>query len=659
MADLKAQLEIGADASGVEVAVGKAKRAINSLGVAVQDSSSKASKSIDRYVQSLQTQAATLGKTTRETELYKLAVRGASDAQLKAADTAIRMREQYERNEAAAQRLRAVFVGMGAAAATGLIAATVAFDRLVKSAGEFQDMSEKFGDSAENFASLAVAAGTAEVQMNAVGTASAQLTKNLTGVDDESKAAGAAITALGLDLKTFKSLAPADQMEAVAKALAGFEDGATKTAVALSLFGKAGADLLPFLKELGQEGGRQTILTAEQIRLADEYTDRQAKLRTEVSLHAQAIATELLPTLNEFSQAIAELVKDQDFAATGSQIMQAAMRGAIVVFQTIAVVASEVGFVFLSVGREIGAIAAQLAALARLDFNGFTAISDAVREDALRARAELDRFQARVMSIGQPVAQDLDAQREAARFKRQADSSRRVLNFSGADKKDTNAAQEARAQLALDLEQIRKASDAVVGTFANAQKIMEAQRAAGLLDEQEYYAARLGFLRLNAAEQQRALEEEIARLQEERLTGKERIDNERKIADARAKLSKVQQDAAAAQIVLDVQEAGAARQRAAAILAARQAAQDYYDETQRQRQRELASVGLGRRQLEVNAGVAQIEDRFASQRRDLANQRALLELEGKFTEESRKQYCASSKSSSACRWIPSSATTRR
>lgn len=638
MADLKAQLEIGADVSGVEVGISKAKRSINSLGVAVQDANSRGSKSIDRFVQGLQTQAATMGKSARETELYKLALKGASDAQLKAADSAIKLREGYERGALIGERVRAGFLAIGAAAATGLIAAAVAFDQLIKKAGNFQDLSEKYGDTSENFASLAVSAGTAGIAMDTVGSAAGKLTKNLTGVDDESKAAGAAVSALGLNLDEFKALGPVAQMEKVAKALSGFEDGAAKTAVAMALFGKSGADLLPFLKELGIEGGRQVILTQKQLDLSDEYSDKQAKLRAQISLHAQAIATDLLPAVNAFTQTIADLAKDQEFAATATAVLKGALSGAVVVFQTIAVVASEVGFVFLGVGREIGAMLAQLAALARLDFNGFRAISEAVKADADRARVELDRFQSRVMSIGNPVEKVESSTGDFARADR-LNSRKKRLAFSGAVKGDKGGADaEAKAQLAFDLDQIKKSSAAITNAYSNAEKIMEAQRAAGLLDEREYYASKLGFLRLNAGEQERALQEEITRLERVKAIGKEKIDTERKIADLRAKIVKTQADATAAQIVLDIQEAAATRQKAAALLSARQAAEDYYDQIKKQQALEVASVGMSDRERNVSGGVSQIEERYAGQRRDLDNQRALLELEGKFTDDSRKQY---------------------
>lgn len=394
-------IEVSADSRQLNAAINDARRSIASLGEANKAASDKASASIDRYIKRLEVQQKTAGMSARETELYKLALRGASDEQLRAANSALRLTEAHQRGAELGDRLRTGLLALGAAAATSLVATAVTFDRLIKKAGDFKDVAEKTGDSAEGFASLALAAGTAGTEMESVSAFSIRLTKSLTGVDDESKAAGAAIKALGLDLEKFKELKPSDQIEAVAKALASFEDGQGKTAV-MEALAKGASQLLPFLKELGEEGGRQNILTKEQIDLADEYADTQARLATQISLHAQAIATDALPAVLEFQKVIVGIAKDQEFAATASDLLKGSIGAAITVFQTVAVVASDVGFVFKGVGREIAAIAAQLAALSSGNMEGFHAISDAVKEDAARARAELDRFQSRIMSIGQP-----------------------------------------------------------------------------------------------------------------------------------------------------------------------------------------------------------------------------------------------------------------
>lgn len=625
MADLKAQLELSADVSGVEAGITKAKKSINSLGFAVQDANSRGAKSIDQFVRSLQLQAATAGKSAREVELWKLALRGATDAQLKAADAALRLAERQKESEVIGQRIRSGMLAIGAAAATALVAATAAFDSLIKKAGDFQDMAEKIGDSAQNVASLAVAAGTAGLSMETVVGAANKLTKGLTGVDDESKAAGAAISALGLNIEKFKALSPTDQIEQVAKALDGFQDGAEKSAVAMALFGKSGAEMLPFLKELSQEGGRQNILTAEQIRLADEYSDRQARLRTEISLHAQAIASDLLPALNEFTSTIAELAKDQEFAATASDALKGALSAAIVIFQTIAIVASDVGFVFKGVGREVGAIAAQLAALGRGDLTGFRAISNAVKEDAERARAELDRFQARVNSIGNTAPKFTDPRllgsvgTIAEQAKAMGVTTKPKLKFDGAVKSGGGdaAGQIAKSQLASDIDDIKRASELMIGIYSDAEKIMEARRSAGLVDEREYYASKLAFIRLNSAEQERALQQEISRLQAEKVTGKDKIENARKIAEAEGRLQKLRQNTAASIEVNSINEAAAIKRVEQSYADAEQAAKSYLDTINRQAARELAGLGRGTQQRERDAQTNQRDDQFQTRRESL------------------------------------------
>jgi hypothetical protein len=454
-------------------------------------------------------------------------VRGASDEQLRAANTSLKLSDAYQRGEVIGQRIRTTFLAIGAAAATGLIAAAAAFDSLVKKAANFQDLAEKTGDTAQNIASLAVAAEGAGVSIDAVAAFSTRLTKNLTGVDDESKAAGAAIAALGLNLKDFKALAPADQLETIGKALNGFEEGAAKSAVAIALLGRGGADALPFLKELGSEGGRQVILTQEQIRLADEYSDSQAKLRTEISLQAQAIATEAIPAVTEFTTLLRDIAKDQEFAATASDVLKGALAAGVTIFQTIAIVAANVAFVFKGVGREVGAIAAQLVALASLDIKGFTAISDAVREDGIRARAELDKFEAKLLGLGQASAKFADPRilgnPGSIAEQTSANNKRPTLRFNGAaggggsgvDKAAREAEQVRRAELDADIKFLREKLGEERDTISFHQRELSAIYSAGNLSLREFYDRRNKEIADGAQRELNLLTDEQARLEVE------------------------------------------------------------------------------------------------------------------------------------------------
>lgn len=646
-------IEVSADATKLKAGIEDAKRSVKSLGGSTRDENTKNTASIDRYIKRLETQAAVQGKSARQAELYRLAQRGASAEQLKSADAALKLQEAFARGERIGTSLRTGFIAIGTAAtaaATGLTIAAVAFDALVKKAGNFQDLAEKTGDSAENIAGLAVAAGTAGKSIDEISTFAVKLSKNLTGVDDEAKASGAAITALGLDLKAFKALAPVERIEALSKALATFNEGPEK-GDALEAIAKGGAQLLPFLKELDQQNGRQIILTRQQIALADEYSDKQAKARAQLTLYAQAAATQAIPALTNLNEAankwIAQLIgidaetgklaannSIADFAESGAKalaylvdVADRATRALIIVGKTAAATAATGKAVVFGNPTEI--------------LRSVQAIGDAYTEDVLKiGRAPL---------LSETLAQVQQLRREKPAIEAMAKllggtsslltpPAKKKLVFDGATTKDTTAAAEAKAQLALDLEQIRKASDAITNGFANGEKIMEALRRADLIDEREYYAAKRGYLIANEAEQADALQREIARLQAEKVTGKDRLENERKIADAQARLSKVKADTAANISVLSIQEVAALKAIEIGYRQAEDAAQEFLDSIRRGHQRELSGFGAGQATRNLEAGRAQIEDKFEADRRRLEQSRRDSELSGTFGGDAQRKY---------------------
>ncbi|AEK63186.1 phage tail tape measure protein [Collimonas fungivorans] len=622
-------IEVSADSTKLKAGFDDAKRSIRGLGDASKEATGKASQSIDRYIGRLQVQQQTISMSARETELFKLSLRGASQAQLEAADSAIKLKEAYEKGEKIGNTIRTSFIALSAASVLAAGAMFVATNAVIEQIANYQQLSEKVGDTASSIASLHMASSLSGVSLDSVASASIKLTASLSKTDDESKAVGAAISALGLDFQKFKAMSPVEQLDAVAGAMAGFADGSEKTAVAVALFGKSGAEIIPFLNDLADGGERQIRLTDDQIKAADDYSKANARLTAGMQEFLQVQAAGVVPTLTIVQGIIADLARDETTAATATDILKAAMNGAIVVFQTIAIVGSDVGFVFLGVGREIGAIAAQLVALAHLDFTGFRAISDAVSQDAVRARAELDKFQARIMSIGQP-ATPADPSNYSNEGRNNPAPGKPKINISGLSqdkegKGKNTAGQEAKAQLTADLDEIRKAQEATTGAYANAEKIMQAMRAAGLVDDQQYYASKLGFLNLNSQAQETALQAEIARLQKEDLIGKDKINNDRKIADAQAKLAKVRADAASNVAVNGIQEEAANKKIAQSYVDATTAAQAYLDTINRQNAREISGIGKGDEFRNNQAGISKIEDKQTTERqgleRDLRNEK--------------------------------------
>lgn len=148
--------------------------------------------------------------------------------------------------------------------------------------------------------------------------------------------------------------------------------------------------------------------------------------------------------LGEMSRMLDEVTRASRESGDNFNVMNGLVGFLRTVLETVVLVGSDVVFVFKGVGREIGGIAAQLAALATLDVKGFTAISDAMREDATRARAELDRFQRRIVdpTFAAPAADD-QTSAEARRLGLTRASSPVALPVSAGGKKAGKAGRSA------------------------------------------------------------------------------------------------------------------------------------------------------------------------------------------------------------------------
>lgn len=334
---------------------------------------------------------------------------------------------------------------VGAALGAGAIAAAAGFEILVQKAAGLKDLEEVTGIPAELIASFSTAAAVGGTSLESIASASVKLTKTLQGVDDESKAAGAALTALGIPIADFKRLNPGEQIEAVSKALAGFADGAEKTAVATALFGKSGAELLPFLKALEEQGGRQVILTQEQIALADEYADRNAKLRSTLSQLAQVAAVDLLPSVNAITEATIEFGKELlgvdeagrklDGDSPLKSFIEASAKGLALLVDIAQGVVG--GVQAISAGLAFGVQAAS--ALARGDTEAALAVAREGRAEIERLlnpelfSTKLDRaFENARRKAAEDAANRSEFGAEDARLRRQGAAPR--LNFNGAQK---------------------------------------------------------------------------------------------------------------------------------------------------------------------------------------------------------------------------------
>lgn len=310
-----------------------------------------------------------------------------------------------------------------AASAFGAAAAGVglALGAMVKAAAENADslgkMAQSAGLAVEQFSELVYVAKLSDVSAEQLGTSIARLNRNIADTAAGTGEAREAFAALGIQVKNADgTLKNADDiMSEVAEQFAAMQDGAGKTALAMELFGKSGAAMIPMLNA-GSSGIRQmreearalgVTMDTETAKAAEQFNDQLTRVQQAGQGLSNQLMRELLPAMNQVADAMVSAAKQGGGLESSMTGLADKMKsGALVVFQTLAVLGSDVAFVFKGIGTEVGGIAAQLASLATGNFKAFSDIGRMMKEDARIAREELDAFQARIMNTHVPGAPD-------------------------------------------------------------------------------------------------------------------------------------------------------------------------------------------------------------------------------------------------------------
>ena len=256
-------------------------------------------------------------------------------------------------------------VGLAAVAAFGAGATALASSLL-----ELDGRVEKLGNAADklgvSFGFIQVieeAAARSGVSFEQVNAATTRLLKTLAGADEESKAATQALDRLGLSLGDLEGLSPEDQFRAIGDALTGIEDPAKRVAAATALFGRAGAELLPFFNNLDK-----AATDIERFGRALDNVDRRRVDEFGDSVDAVKVATRQLGTeitlpfvgLGEgINQAAAEFLGGiNSIVGPIGDVLEPVLSGLGAAFEL-------VGVIIGGIGRTIGAVLAPIGDLAQ------------------------------------------------------------------------------------------------------------------------------------------------------------------------------------------------------------------------------------------------------------------------------------------------------
>lgn len=285
-------------------------------------------------------------------------------------------------------------VGLGAG--LGLATIKSQFDGMIQSMTGLKDASERVGTTVENMGALAAVAKVTGDDLGTVEAGIIKMNKALAGSDDETKGAARALDAIGLSIKDLRSLDPAEAFKRIAGALGQFENNGAKTALVMDIFGKSGAQLLPFLNDYVELSGLASKTTSDQAEMADQYERNLRKLQAAQQDLYKVVATQALPVANDFIQALLDVglqtngVKDsaRSLAADGSlrTIFEEAARAGAAFLD----VASNIVKAIAQIGDSIGVVMMDLktgAKVAGLGLGaGFTEEGQAAIKQALAER---------------------------------------------------------------------------------------------------------------------------------------------------------------------------------------------------------------------------------------------------------------------------------
>jgi uncharacterized membrane protein YgcG len=204
--------------------------------------------------------------------------------------------------------MTAAFIALGTGIAVGIKKAATEMDHLLEA-------SQRLGIPIEQLSALKYAADLSGSSLEGLSASMRLLNRNLGEVANGAVGdATNAFTALGIKVTDAAGQlrGTTDILLDVAEKFSSFEDGANKSALAMALFGRQGAELIPLLNE-GRTGiTRMTdeakrfglVVSVDAARAADEFNDNIDRLTAIMSGWAIAMANKVLPTLNQWLEKV-------------------------------------------------------------------------------------------------------------------------------------------------------------------------------------------------------------------------------------------------------------------------------------------------------------------------------------------------------------------
>lgn len=180
--------------------------------------------------------------------------------------------------------------------------------------GRLADLSKRTGDTAGNLLVLERAFQNTGVGAEKVGPTINKLQKFMEGASDASSKQSETLAGLGLSYLDLAGKAPIDQMQILANRISEVEDPGKRATAAMTIFGKAGGELLPILSDFAGEvqgarnqlGSLPDIMTRSAANF-DSLGDSMDSIKNKTLELAAGILEKALPAITGMTQQLSEV----------------------------------------------------------------------------------------------------------------------------------------------------------------------------------------------------------------------------------------------------------------------------------------------------------------------------------------------------------------
>lgn len=448
-------IKLTGDATGFKAAIADAKQSATGLGKelgnSTQAGASKGKAAVDQYIARLRVAADNIGKTASQIKLQELAQRGATQAQLETAAAALKTLDAYKQQQAAARQaaaasnqasagalaMRNALAGLSVAAlgrefiqaADAMTSLNARLALVTASYADFQRAQRQviavaqetrtgLGQTADLFTSLSRSTEALGATQDDVLKVTRTINQAIVVSGTSAEAAAGALVQLGQAFSSgvLRGDELASVIEGAPRLARAIADGLGITVGQLRQLGAEGKLTAEKVFSAIQKGGAAINSEFERMPLTVGQAMTQSRNAVQILAgamdNASGATAGLASVIGSVADKAIELADAIKRGRDGAKDIGILADGFLTVSETVQVLYANVKYVFLGITTEIGAIAAQLNALARLDFKGFSAISEAVKEDAVRARAEVDRVTAEILARRPSAADALRRQED-------------------------------------------------------------------------------------------------------------------------------------------------------------------------------------------------------------------------------------------------------